>query len=347
MWLARALVETKKTERIDSLISPDDPAMTPALLFTLGGLFAEHRMYREAARFLSRIPERDADDAVYFNLGEAYSHLQEFEKARVCYFHAIDKHPGHVEAYFHVGLDYASSGQPRKSAPWLAQAHQLAPQRSDISYALAEQLINLEYFDSADELLKKAARDQPDNALILTACGDLKSAEGQADAAIRIYEDALVKTPGLIQALIGLAHVQITQVKYEEAQQSLELALSEAPDNAAVEGALGLLENKQQHWDAAAVHLENAWKADHGNSQIALELARAYRQTGKLSDALRLLTSIEPALRQSPAFHLEFSQLYRQMHRADESKAELDAFNALQKREENSLRFDKPRTYVF
>lgn len=347
LWFAQVLIATKRTALIDSLISPDDPAMTPALLFSLGGLFADQRMYGEVVRFLSRISEQDADDAVYFNLGEAYSHLQAFDKARACYFHAIDKHPGHAGAYFHVGVDFASSGQARKSVPWLIRAHDFAPNDPDIAYALTEQFINLGYFDSANQLLKGVENNASGNALILAAAGDLKSAEGQGDAAIRFYNEALAQTPGLVEALVGRSRVQLAQAKYAEAQQSLELALSMAPGNAAAEGELGLLECRNGQWDSAAVHLDNAWKQDQSNPQIGLELARAYSRTGKLAEALHLLISSEPLLRNLPAFHLELSQLYGQMHRTHESEVELDAFNALQTNAANSLRFEDPRTYVF
>ena len=347
LWFARVLVETKRTEQIDKSISLDDPAMTPALLFSLGGLFADHRMYRQVVRFLSRIPAADADDAVYFNLAEAYSHLQEYEKARAAYFQAIDKHPGHIDSYLHIGLDYASLGDQNKAVPWLAQAHTLAPDRADIAYALAEQLVNLGYATTADELLKTALANHPADALLLVASGDLAFLKGQADAAVQLYRDALAKSPGITQALIGLARVQISQLKYDDAKQSLQLALSESPNDKAAEAAMGLLEYKNGLWDSSVTFFEKAWGQNHANAQIGLELSRAYRKAGRLSDAFRLLTSLEPRLRNLPAYHFELSQLCGQLHKADQSKTELEAFNSLQQSQQGPLRFEEARTYVF
>jgi tetratricopeptide (TPR) repeat protein len=347
LWFARVLVETKRTERIALLLSPDGPEMTSPLLFSLGGLFASHGVDSEVVRFLSHIPDRDADDAVYFNLAEAYSHLQEFDKARGCYFRAIDKHPGHIEAYLHVGLDYGSSGQMTKAVPWLAQAHKLAPDRVDISFALAEQLIHLGYFDSADDLLKTGDVPTSEDPLLMVAAGDLKAAQGRSDEAMRLYQNALMKKPGLVQALVSLAESEIGQDKYDEARQSLDLAFKASPDDPAAEGSLGLLEYKKGLWKSAAVHLETAWEHNHANWQIGLELGRSLRRTGRLDDALGLLISLKAGLDDSPAYHLELSQLYDQLHRSAESKAQLDAFNALQKTSESLLRFDKPHTYVF
>ena len=89
LWFARALIETKRLGQIDKLLSPTQPGMTSPVLFSLSQLFAEHGMYSQVVRFLRQIPARDADDAVSFNLGLAYSHLKRFDVARRFYFESL------------------------------------------------------------------------------------------------------------------------------------------------------------------------------------------------------------------------------------------------------------------
>ncbi len=100
-----------------------------AALFSLGTQLAQQGKYQQAIATLRQIPAEDADDAVYFNLGLASSHLRLYNEARGYYFRAIDKHPGHALAYFRVGLDYAAEGQGRKALPWFFRASQFAPGR--------------------------------------------------------------------------------------------------------------------------------------------------------------------------------------------------------------------------
>ena len=178
-WFAQTLIGTNRAGRIDDLLAPDQPVMTPALLFSLGTLFAEHRMYSTAVKYLKAVPADNADDAVHFNLGLAYSHLRDFDHARKCYFEAIDQHPGHVTAYFRVGLDYASEGDARKSIPWLLRAHTWEPGNPEIAYALAEQLLLLEYVDTAAQILKQAAGVTPSHPLLIVADGDMQQARGR------------------------------------------------------------------------------------------------------------------------------------------------------------------------
>jgi tetratricopeptide (TPR) repeat protein len=153
LWFAQTLIETNRSDRIKTLLSPQRKLTSPGLLFSLGTLFAQHRMYERAVECFRQVPAQAADEALYFNLGLSYSHLKKFDQARECYFQAIDKHSEHADAYLHVGLDYVVSGDPRMGIPWLWRAHKLAPDRPDISYALVE--------DTADYCIEMAVRFFP------------------------------------------------------------------------------------------------------------------------------------------------------------------------------------------
>jgi tetratricopeptide (TPR) repeat protein len=104
LWFAQTLIETNRSDRIKTLLSPQRKLTSPALLFSLGTLFAQHRMYERAVECFRQVPAQAADEALYFNLGLSYSHLKKFDQARECYFQAIDKHSEHADAYLHVGL---------------------------------------------------------------------------------------------------------------------------------------------------------------------------------------------------------------------------------------------------
>jgi tetratricopeptide (TPR) repeat protein len=276
----------------------------------------------------------------------AYSHLQRFDQARDCYFRAIDKHAGHIDAYLHVGLDYAASGDLRIAIPWLFRAHSLAPDRTDIAYALAEQLIALEYFNTAKEVIDQALEAHLRDGLIIVVDGDLNLAKGDVAAATACYEKARAEQPKLAAALVGLAQAKASQGKDLEAKALLKDALSADPENPIVNGEAGLLEARSGDWNAALEHLNRAWAQDHSDTKIALELARTYRRRNKPQDALRLLSSFSPDMRTSSAFHLELAQIYTQLHRISEAQAERDAVNNLQAQAHDALHFENPRTYV-
>lgn len=303
-------------------------------------------MYERAVEYLTQIPPDATDDALYFNLGLAYSHLQRLDEARRCYFTAIDRHPGHIEAYFHVGLDYVASGQTRMGLPWLYRAYGLAPGRPDIAYALAEQLTSLDYFNSAKEVLAQATAAAPGNPLLLVAEGDLKRAQGDSAAAIANYRKALAEKPGLIAATVALARADLLTNRETEARDLLGTALLRDPQDPVVNGQVGLMEAHEGNWPAAKEHLGCAWAGDRSNPEIAFELARAYQHTGQAQDALQLLQSIAPEMQDSEAFHFELAQVYTVLHLSAEAQAERDTLTTLQARSQDVLHFENPRTYV-
>lgn len=345
LWLARIFIETKQPERLERLLAAGHGPMPSALLFSLGTLLAQHGMYEQARDYLERIPVADADEAVEFNLGLVYSHLRRFDVARKHYFDAIDKHPNYVEAYFHTGLDYAANGEPRRAIPWLFRAHESSPERADVSYALAEQLIGLEYFQTAEQVVTAALEKSPTDALLLSAEGDVKQAKGDATRSMQAYEKILAVHPGFAPAMIGVARASASQGNGQRALKTLRAVLSREPANADANGELGSLEVRRGEWKAAVEHLNRAWAEYQANPKVALDLARALVGLSRPEEALRLIMSLPPDSRSSRAACIALEKIYTQLHRDRDAEAERAQLR-LAAQHEDTLRFTNPGTYV-
>jgi tetratricopeptide (TPR) repeat protein len=346
LWFARALLETRQSARLTKFLSALHSPPSPPVLFSLAMLFARHGDYRQAIHYFQQIPPQLADDAVYFNIGLAYSRLRQFEEARKCYFEAIDKQSAHVEAYFRVGLDFAASGDLRKAVPWLLRARELAPERADIAYALTEQLLILQYVDTAEQISSKALAANPQNPLLRAARGDVLLARGKIPEAVESYQSALTLAPKLPGALLGLARVASTHGNTAEASQKLQEVLSIDPENPVVNAELGSIEVEAANWTDAYRHLAKAWSSDRSNLTVALHLARSLQHLNRAADALQVLQPLATALRDSPTFHSELAQIYGQLHRTAEAQAERGEAANLQANGQHSLHFEDPTTYV-
>ena len=246
-----------------------------------------------------------------------------------------------------MGLDYASAGDPRKAIPWLARAHEWAPTRTDIAYALSEQLIQLQYFDSAKEVLRQTLTQNPRDVLLAVALGDEKLAEGDSPGALDTYNQALAASPQMPSALIGCARAYIAQGKDEKAQAFLEKALLADPGNPAALGGLGVLEAQHEQWSLAFDHLNRAWSQDRSNTNVALQLARTLQHVDRAADAVQLLVSLPPSAQTSPAFHMQLAQLYAGLGRTSEAESERAAVEKLRSQNGESIHFDNPKTYVY
>jgi len=336
------VVEAIKALEQSAAIDPADSRV----LFTLGTLLAQRGMYAKAVEYLRRIPDAEADEAAYFNLGLAYSHLKQFENARRSYFLAIDKHPNHVEAYFRVGLDYAATGDSRKAVPWLFRARELAGDRLDIAYSLSEQLLALRYFKTAEEVLAAGLEKNPHDLLLTVASGDLDQKKQNRVAAAAKYKEALERQPDLVAALVGLAQIAAEEDKEDDAQIYLLDALKIEPTNPLANGQLGVILVHREDWDSAITHLKMAWDQDRSNASLGLELARALRHAGQYTDALRLLKTIQPLTDDSTPLHLELAQVYSKLHKLSDAQAEREIIARIEERSHDGLRFETPQTYV-
>ncbi len=343
LWFARALIETHQLARLDREFPASSVEMKPSLLFSLGTLFAQHGLFQRAVEFFTQIPERDADDAVCFNLGLAYSHLQRFSEARRSYFLAIDKHLENVDAYFRVGLDYGAEGNGRYALPWLFRAHQWAATRSDISYALIEQLIQLEYLDTAAATLAQAVSGDP---LLATAAADLQLGRGDAEGARRGYEALIKQHAGFAPALIGLARADIAQHKDAEAKSTLLSVLTRNATDATALGELGGVEARLGNWEGASKNLRSAWMQDRSNPRIALQLSRAELHLGRAAEALKVLTAIEPSMQRSPVYHRELANAYTKLQQPAKAAEQRERAAELEVESQEGLHFDNPKTYV-
>lgn len=343
LWFARSLIETQQLQRLDREFPPSTSTMPPALLFSLGTLFGQHGLYDKAVNYLSHIPEDTDDDAVYFNLGLAYSHLQQFDKARQNYFLAIDKHPEHADAYFRIGLDYGAAGDARRALPWLFRAHECASSRADMTYALIEQLVQLDYLDTASHILAQTATGDP---LLAVAEADLKNARGDTQGARREYRAILGQRPDFSPALIGLALADVTQGNNAGAKVTLLSVLAKDPADARAQAELGKLEARQGDWSAAFPHLQSAWKQDRSSPEVALELSRVERHLDQPGEALQILTTARSWLQQSPAYHLELAQIFVQLRKPAEAQEQRNIVARLQAEAHEGLHFDSPKTYV-
>jgi tetratricopeptide (TPR) repeat protein len=360
MFYAAASLSSGKFKQLNDVITQNRARLSPPLLFSLAGLYGRARRYRQVVSLLTRIPDAQADEAVYFNLGLAYSNLHRFDDARRSYFAAIDKHPGYAEAYLHVGIDYAESNQPRLALPWLYRARELvkrgdqavvtrtgrsAPQEN-VDYALAQQLIRLRFFDSATGVLANDLASDANQPLLLTAMGDLELARGNYAKARDLYKKALTSMPTLPPALLGIGRCAKAEGKNEEAKKYFQEVLASDHNNPVAAGELGIIELNGGNPQAAVAYLERSWQFDSSNVSVGIALSRLYRQWKQPTRSLNRLKKLNPEQSHSLDLHLELSRVYTALRRTREAQAELERVKDLQGQKTASLHFEDPGTYV-
>jgi tetratricopeptide (TPR) repeat protein len=308
------------------------PGLPPAGHFSLGLQLAAHGEYDLAAQQFAAIPASDRDVAADLNLGMAYSKLKRFQEARQAYDDALRQDPSNPDAFLHIGLDAAATGQGHDGAAldWVTQAHAKAPERPDISCALAQELIRAGNFEQAQALLESALADHPDEPGLREAQGNLLLREGRPGEAVEAYLQSLRSEPRRVSARVSLASAYQRLRQSDKATSELEQVLRIDPQNAAAKAQLGHLALDAGQQDAASQWIKRALAADPDNLIANQDMAVLLERAGKPDQAqviLERLANLDP---RNSQIHYLLGRVLAQLRRPEEAKAEFELSKKLQ-----------------
>jgi Flp pilus assembly protein TadD len=290
--------------------------------FSLGLLLAENCRYGEAIRELQAIPPRERDFAVYQNLGLAYMKSGKASEAEGAFEEAMRLNPASPEPYLELGQIFSSTHRLEQGIYWLSQAHQRAPQRPDITFALAEGLIQARQLNRADDLLAGAVRQNPHDAALLQGVGDLYTEEQKDELAKRAYERSLEIDPHQLGSRLGLAKLYDRLGKNAQAQEEYEAILKRAPGNTEANLGLGRLALQSGKFNEAVTSLEKALRSDPNNQSAMENLAAARIHLGQYAEAQDVLQRLVTMNADNSRAHYLLGQTLLKM--GQKKKAELE-----------------------
>lgn len=150
-------------------------------------------------------------------------------------------------------------------------ASQLAPKHADIAFTKAQ--FAFESWRPAAKLFRRARRLAPNNLKLLQNLAAAESAEGHADTAIALLEEALAEQPGWVEGHRHLATVRVTSGG-DDIDASFVKACEREPHNLALRLGWFHLLAQAKHWDKAETVVKEGRKIF---GDIApLETARIY-----------------------------------------------------------------------
>lgn len=171
------------------------------------------------------------------------------------------------------------------------QAHELVLSRG-IAYTLAA------HFAEAKQDYQRAIEMAPEDYGAYLAMGISEQEGGSLDEAVRLFREATLREPKdprsycfLMETLLQRGAVPGSS-DFQEAQQSINTALSLEPNFAHAYADRAKLELAQGNTKKAIVDLERARSADPKSREIAYALARAYQRNGDKAKADRLFLEV-------------------------------------------------------
>jgi tetratricopeptide (TPR) repeat protein len=278
---------------------------------------------RAILEFKNAADAKPLDAEPYYRLGLTYARMNDPMLAAASFKRATELNPQHQDAQLRLAELLATSAERPLLEDAEQRAWKLLPATSNSADVLtvlglaewnlgkkgaAEQHLNeafrvnpnvnaavqlarirLDNHDSqgAEELLRKAVQQQPENADLRVVLGELYTILGKAEEAERELQRALATNPKNVAALNDLAALYVTRGKMGDAETMYE-RLSALPEKRYLSAhAVFLLQSGQP--DRAIREFEALWKKAPGDRVRRTELVGAYLSENRIPEAEKIL----------------------------------------------------------
>lgn len=221
-----------------------------------GKSFLQKRDYARAAlEFKNASAVKPPEAEVYYQLGIAYSGLEDYRSAVAAFRRCADLNPKHAAAQLRLAQLFSLTDDPEL----LADAK-----------ARLKILQGISGSSNTDTL----------NALAFT---ELKL--GNPDGASQLLEQILVDSPGELSSAVLLAQTKIQAKDFKAAEAVLLKASKDSPKSADIRRYLAEFYIASVKWPEAEIHLRQALEIDPKNAPVLMDLARLQLTMGKKADA--------------------------------------------------------------
>ncbi len=152
---------------------------------------------------------------------------------------------------------------------------------------------------AVDAVPKQTTQHTPDPQKLFDQAREAQQS-GNAELAVREYQDLISRYPDMVAAHANLAVALSTLGRYEEAIQQYQAALDKAPGDPALRLDLGLAYYKKNDFASAAAQFAPLHKAHPDDVRLSVLLGTCDVQLGRADRAIALLEPLEKGNTQNP-----------------------------------------------
>ena len=163
--------------------------------------------YANAMKYFEKSSQLKPDDTTgYFYAGIAAQQSENFDKALTNYYKLIDLDMHSEDIYSSIiYIERIHNKDDEKALEVLTQAREHFPESKPLMQEEINLLIITKKTDAAQEKLKKAIVEQPDNAVLHYNLAYLKEQSGDKEGAVADYQRAIEADPEYFDATFNLA----------------------------------------------------------------------------------------------------------------------------------------------
>lgn len=197
----------------------------------------------------------------------------------------------------------------------------LASDDDDMLFSLAEELYGLGFLQQARTIYLKLLERYPDEDELRTNLATIAIDEGHNDEALSYLAQVKPGSAAYLESLLVAADLYQTEEEFEVTEEKLRQAYAIAPDEPAVQFALGefyFLIGRYAEAISYYFQLIKGGYTDFAKVDVAGRLGMCYAQSGQFKQALGYLTQVKPEYQTSD---IRFQTGLTQLQLGDTEKA--------------------------
>ncbi len=227
----------------------------------------------------------------YYNLGNAYIELEQWEKAETAYARSLEIEPDMYRAEYNLAKVHIYSGN----------------------------------YSDAERVLEKLLEKDPENIIFLETLAWSKLHRGLTQQAEVMYRSLLERDPANCNVRYNLALLLVDREEYAEAYSILLECVHFDNADAEVLLEIGLIEQKLE-WGSGAAWFEKAAEKKPQNEKILTELAAALKEEEDFTEALDVYRRLSRNAEENNGAKFLFEQARLLLEKLEETE---EAYTAL------------------
>ena len=303
-----------------------DPSFAEAWL-NLGLVrFQQHKAADAVPLFEKSLKLKPSLRGANLFLGIARYRAMEYPKATEALTRELALDPNSADALMWLGVVKTAVGKPSEAVTYLQKASQLRPKDIDILYHLgrAHMLLSKEIYERMFEVDQHSWRVHQVLANSFSEADRLDDAVKECQEAIRLKPDE----PGLHQQLADIYWIQ-NNLPAAETEFQTEIQID--PHNTGAMYNLAVISIERSKVAVAVDLLTEVLRRAPNTTEALYQLGRAQALASNYEGAAASFAAVvvDPRKINAEMFrqsYYQLAQLYRRLHRPEDSKAALDAF---------------------
>jgi arylsulfatase A-like enzyme/Flp pilus assembly protein TadD len=286
----------------------------------------------------SVIAEDDAIIDAYLSLGNKYTQLERHEDAIAAFRRCLELNPDYALAVTNLALSYRRAGRLDEAEVGFRRVQELDPENRQAFFNLGEIYLFQKRFDAALAQFRRGLELEKESPVFLRQAGIAYYYLHQPRTAETRLRESLEANPDVerVHFTLGLLYEQ--QGRIEEAAAEYRKEREKHPGDVRATQNLANLHGKSGRFEEQISLLEDALARTPGWADGHIQLAKAYRDTGRpelfekaLASADRGL-ALDPASKFAPLAHFLRAELLDAAGRPEEARRAFEKGRALAER---------------